>query len=200
MIQKLISGGQSGADLAALDVALRYQIPHGGWCPKGRLSEDGCIPLRYKLTETPSTSYLQRTEWNVRDSDATVIFTLTRPLSRGSMRTLQFAQKHQKPCIHIGPGNVPVSYLPDPDRLAAFLAENRVKVLNVAGSRESKAPGIHRWVMSVLEEALGLGGYGDILREEDGEYDKSRDPEQPGQSWFAFSLAPAPALHAHDER
>jgi len=66
MITKLVSGGQTGADIAALDVALHYDFPHGGWCPKGRLSLDGPIPVKYLLTETPSPSYPQRTEWNVR--------------------------------------------------------------------------------------------------------------------------------------
>jgi hypothetical protein len=68
VIEKLISGGQTGADIAALDVALRFGFPHGGWCPKGRWSLEGPIPTRYNLFEKPSASYLQRTEWNVRDS------------------------------------------------------------------------------------------------------------------------------------
>ena len=76
MIEKLISGGQTGADIAALDVALRFDFPHGGWCPKGRKSLEGPIPPRYNLYETPYDSYLQRTEWNVRDSDGTVVFTM----------------------------------------------------------------------------------------------------------------------------
>ncbi|MEX0610513.1 MAG: putative molybdenum carrier protein, partial [Pirellulales bacterium] len=69
----IISGGQTGADRAALDFALEHEIAHGGWCPRGRLAEDGPIAPRYNLQETPSRKYSQRTEWNVRDSDATVI-------------------------------------------------------------------------------------------------------------------------------
>lgn len=71
---KIVSGGQTGADRAALDWALAHGVPCGGWCPKGRKAEDGPIDLKYPLKETPSSSYIQRTEWNVRDSDATVVF------------------------------------------------------------------------------------------------------------------------------
>jgi hypothetical protein len=71
-IPKIVSGGQTGADRAALDWALSHQLPCGGWCPKGRKAEDGPIEAKYPLKESPSASYLQRTEWNVRDSDATV--------------------------------------------------------------------------------------------------------------------------------
>ena len=72
-IAKLISGGQTGVDRAALDAALAAGLPIGGWCPKGRLAEDGVIPLRYPLQETPSQQYAQRTRWNVRDADGTLI-------------------------------------------------------------------------------------------------------------------------------
>ncbi len=73
---KIISGGQTGADRAALDWAIRNGIPHGGWCPKGRKAEDGPIEAKYQLQETPSSKYLQRTDWNARDSDGTVIFSV----------------------------------------------------------------------------------------------------------------------------
>ncbi len=73
MIRKIVSGGQTGVDRAGLDVALALQIPCGGWCPKGRLAEDGVIPADYPLEETPSEGYVQRTEWNVRDSEGTLV-------------------------------------------------------------------------------------------------------------------------------
>jgi hypothetical protein len=101
MIEKLVSGGQTGADIAALDAALHYNFPHGGWCPKGRLSLDGPIPAKYSLTETPPADYPQRTEWNVRDSDGTVVFTFSKEQTGGSLKTVGFAKKHGKPCIHI---------------------------------------------------------------------------------------------------
>ena len=75
-MQKIISGGQTGADRMALDWAIWHDIAHGGWCPKGRKAEDGPIEAKYILTETPSARYLQRTEWNVRDSDGTAIFSM----------------------------------------------------------------------------------------------------------------------------
>jgi hypothetical protein len=72
MIGRLVSGGQTGVDRAALDVALKLGIPCGGWCPRGRQAEDGVIPARYPLAETPSEGYSERTRWNVRDADATL--------------------------------------------------------------------------------------------------------------------------------
>lgn len=152
MITKLISGGQTGADIAALDVALRHGFPHGGWCPKGRRSLDGPIPARYMLTETPSESYLQRTEWNVRDNDVTVVFTLAAEVTGGSLRTIEFAKKHGKPCLHIAKAG---GFYESPAMiLQRFVQGEEIKTLNVAGSRESKEPGIHEWVMQVLEDAL----------------------------------------------
>ena len=100
-ILKIVSGGQTGADRAALDWAIANGVDYGGWCPKGRRSEDGTIPSQYQLQETLSTDYLQRTEWNVRDSDGTVIFSLGEHLTGGSWRTVEFAIKHRKPHIHI---------------------------------------------------------------------------------------------------
>ena len=83
-ITKIISGGQTGADRAGLDVALAHDFPHGGWCPKGRKAEDGPIDAQYELTETPSANYLQRTEWNVRDTDGTIVFTIAKEITAGS--------------------------------------------------------------------------------------------------------------------
>ncbi len=152
MITKLVSGGQAGADIAALDVALRHGFPHGGWCPAGRKSLDGPLPARYLLTETPSDNYLQRTEWNVRDTDGTVVFTLAREATGGSLKTVGFAKKHRKPCIHIS--RDAGSLFDSAQQLQEFVKEHGIKTLNVAGSRESKEPGIHQWVMQVLEDAF----------------------------------------------
>ena len=141
---KLISGGQSGADRAALDWAIERKIECGGWCPKGRKTEDGILGLRYPLKEATSSSYLQRTEWNVRDSDATLIFTLTPDLDGGSKRTADFCQKRGKPFKHIYPGVKPES-------IVEFLERIRPRILNVAGKRESSAPGIGAWVCGYLD-------------------------------------------------
>jgi len=97
IITKIVSGGQTGADRAALDFAIEHGVSHGGWCPKSRLAEDGPIHPRYKLQETPTRSYPQRTEWNVRDSDGTVIFTIAERLNGGSRKTARFTRKLGKP-------------------------------------------------------------------------------------------------------
>ncbi len=153
MIEKLISGAQTGADRAALDVAIRHGFPHGGWCPKGRKAEDGAIGGQYQLTETPSANYLQRTEWNVRDTDGTVVFTLSAAPTGGSLRTVEFARKHKKPCAHISKaGNCQPA-----EALQRFVREHGIKRLNVAGSRETKEPGIHLWVMGVIDDAFFYG-------------------------------------------
>jgi Circularly permutated YpsA SLOG family len=147
---RIISGGQSGADIAALDWAIAHYADHGGWCPKGRRSEDAPIAPHYLLSETPLSNYLQRTEWNVRDSDATVIFTLTDALDGGSKRTAQFADKLGRPWLHFRPSV-------HPKFLRQFLVRHRVTTLNVAGKRESSAPGIYRFVFDTLEQALAVG-------------------------------------------
>ncbi len=144
---RIVSGGQSGADIAALDWAISHGVVHGGWCPKGRRSEDGPIEPHYQLNETPLASYLQRTEWNVRDSDATVVFSLDDSLDGGSRRTAQFADKFGKPWLHFRPSV-------HPKFLAQFLVRQNVTTLNVAGKRESSAPGIYRFVFDTLERAI----------------------------------------------
>lgn len=151
MITKLLSAAQTGADRAALDWAIFRDIPHGGWCPKGRKAEDGNIPPPYQLAETPSASYLQRTEWNVRDSDGTVIFTVAAALADGSKRTADFAKKHGQTLLHLSERG---SYESAGARLAAFVRENDIKVLNVAGSRGSKEPGVVAFVKRALEDAF----------------------------------------------
>ena len=145
----IISGGQTGADRAALDWAISNNVPHCGWCPKGRLALDGPLDERYQLTETPSDGYPQRTEWNVRDSDATVVFTLAAKPTGGSKKTCTLAGKHGKPCLHLHPklGN------PAGD-LVAFLREHKPRKLNMAGSRAEKEPGLYDWVILVLNLAM----------------------------------------------
>lgn len=144
---KIVSGGQTGADQAGLDWAINHGINHSGWCPKGRRSEDGPIDLIYELIETPSSKYLERTEWNVRDSDATVIFTLDEKLDGGSKKTAEFAQKLGKPFIHMRPRV-------HPKCLARFLVRHQVKILNIAGKRETSAPGVSQYVLEVLDHVL----------------------------------------------
>ncbi len=146
-VEKIISGGQTGADRAALDWAIAHGIAHGGWCPRGRLAEDGAIPPRYRLVETPSADYAQRTGWNVRDSDATIIFSLAPVLSGGSMLTRQLAVKLGRPCLHVHPGDA------DPCEIREFLIRRDVRVLNIAGPRASNEPAVGAFVLQMLEAA-----------------------------------------------
>ena len=153
---KIISGGQTGADRAGLDVAIARGIPHGGWCPKGRKAEDGPLPACYQLRETPSASYLVRTERNAAESTFTVIFTLG-ALSGGSKRTADFAKKHGRPYLHLqlleGQENIAAH------KLASLIQLRGTTSLNVAGSRESKEPVIHARASKVLNLTLDLLGF-----------------------------------------
>jgi hypothetical protein len=146
---RIVSGGQAGADRAALDWALAHGVHCGGWCPKGRKAEDGPIDAKYPMKETPSASYVQRTEWNVRDSDATVLFSIDPTLSGGSKKTMEFAQKYNKPRLHLHAGVTDAV-----DKLKGFVQENSAKVINVAGPRASKEAGVGEFVMRTLEEAF----------------------------------------------
>ena len=153
VVKKIVSGGQTGADRAALDSAIAHDIPHAGWCPSGRLSEDGVISPRYRLRETPAAGYAQRTEWNVRDSDGTVIFSLAPLLTGGSLATAEFARRLGRPCLHLSREAGDGAELGR--RLAAFLRRHRIKVLNVAGPRASVEPEIGAFVKQVLARVLG---------------------------------------------
>jgi hypothetical protein len=149
-LAKIVSGGQTGADRAALDWSLAHNVPCGGWCPKGRKAEDGPIDPKYPLKETPSSSYLQRTEWNVRDGDATVLFSIQPNLRGGSKRTMEFARAHKKPNLHLCAGDKAAA-----EKLKAFTEEHRVKILNVAGPRASNEPGVGEFVNRALKHAFG---------------------------------------------
>ena len=98
MIEKIVSGVQTGADQAALDAAIKLGISHGGWIPKGRITEEGTLPDKYHLQEMPSGSYEKRTEQNVLDSDGTVIISRGK-LTGGSALTQKLAKKHIRPCL-----------------------------------------------------------------------------------------------------
>ncbi len=146
-VTRIVSGGQSGVDRAALDIAIEHGIPHGGWCPRGRLAEDGAIGSAYELKETPDTAYPQRTEWNVRDSDGTVIFTIAPTLTGGSALTRDLAVKHGKPCLHLAQereGDEAVV------KLRQFIQRHKIRTLNVAGPRLSTEPAARAFASQVL--------------------------------------------------
>jgi hypothetical protein len=148
MIRKIISGGQTGADQAALDAALNLGIPHGGWIPKDRLTEKGALPDKYKLTEMPDTSYASRTEQNVIDSNGTVIISHG-PLSEGSDYTRQMAIKHHRPWLHIDLNQTPA--FKSATLISAWIDKNNIEILNVAGPRASKDSQIYSAVLKLIE-------------------------------------------------
>lgn len=149
-IQRIVSGGQTGVDRAALDVALARGLPCGGWCPRDRSAEDGPIPGRYPLTETPRTDPAQRTDWNVRDSDATLILARG-ALAGGTARARDRARQLGRPVWVI-------DLATDAAREIAALRvwiDQVGGILNVAGPRESEAPGIGEEARGFLAALLG---------------------------------------------
>ena len=137
-LRKVIAGGQTGVDRAALDAAMACGIAAGGWCPRARIAEDGLIPRRYPLEETPSEKYSQRTTWNVRDADATLILTFG-ALDGGTELTARVAQRLHKPCVVVSLRGYPEMA---PVRELFYLRAGGI-VLNIAGPRESRSPGIY---------------------------------------------------------
>ncbi len=162
IIAKIISGGQAGVDRGALDAAIALGIPHGGWCPRGRRAEDGRIPDRYALNETPSGDFPQRTEWNVIEATATLVLYDGRvPMSPGTRKTIALAaavaearspqeRSHRHHLINLHPHAYPVT------ALGYWLKCIRpdARVVNIAGPRESKCPGIQAAVTALLLEVL----------------------------------------------
>jgi len=147
-LRQIVSGGQTGVDRAALDVALELGIAVGGWCPKGRLAEDGPLERRYPLRETPEPDYAQRTEFNVRDSDATLIIA-PRPLTGGTALTRQFVEQRRRPCLVVDPADVNAAAA-----IRRWLVEHEVAVLNIAGPRESTLPGAYDRATALLRRVL----------------------------------------------
>ena len=148
MILKIVSGGQTGVDRAALDAAIAVGWPTGGWCPRGRRAEDGRIPAIYPLIETEEPETIMRTYYNIRDSDATVVmFSPVR--STGTKSTATLARLLRRPTRVVDPFRKEAARL-----LVAWLEKNPVSTLNVAGPRESEAPGVYARSYEVLVQAF----------------------------------------------
>ena len=154
MIKRIVSGGQTGVDRASLDVAIKLGIDHGGWIPRGRLTESGALPQKYHLKETSSSQYSVRTEKNVVAADGTLIISHG-PLTGGSGYTREMAVKHGRPWLHM-----------DLNQMAAFHAatainnwilQKEIEILNVAGPRASEDPGIYQDTLNILESVYYLG-------------------------------------------
>lgn len=147
IVERIISGGQAGADRATLDWAIQQGLPHGGWCPKGRIAEDGVLDSRYALQETGSAGYRQRTRQNVVDSDGTLILNIGE-LDGGTMETMRLAERFKRPCLV-----VQLDIESDgSQQVKEWIRANGIAVLNVAGPRESKRPGIYRLALSFLNQ------------------------------------------------
>ena len=145
---KIITGGQTGVDRATLDFALCNDIYCGGWCPRGRVAEDGFIPQYYPLTESYSLEYRVRTEQNVVECDAVLIIVYDE-LDEGSMRTMELAHTFFKP-VFVWKLGVNRNY----SQFTAWLENKNIRVLNVAGPRLSNAPGIYEATLDLLDDLL----------------------------------------------
>ena len=153
MLKKIISGGQTGADRAALDFALKFFKPHGGWIPKGRITEDGPLPDKYQLQEMPTASYPARTKQNVIDSDGTLIISHGK-LAGGSAYTRKMAMKQGKPWFHADLYKLPTFQAAI--IIEEWISKNGIEALNVAGPRASKDPSIYGLVTVILELVYNL--------------------------------------------
>ena len=145
---RIISGGQTGVDRAALDVAIELGLEHGGWCPQGRRAEDGAIPHRYRLKETPEYDYSIRTRLNVQEADGTLILYRNK-LEGGSELTAYFTRDMRKPVLAVDLEKPAATTI-----IKDWLSQNRICVLNVAGPRESKNPGIYKQTLDLLHNLL----------------------------------------------
>ncbi|KAG9288017.1 hypothetical protein G9A89_017612 [Geosiphon pyriformis] len=154
MIEKVVSGGQTGVDRAALDAAIELKIPHGGWCPKGRLAELGTsIPEKYSLNETTSSNFSERTKLNVKDSDGTLILLPNIPspeaITGGTNLTIKEVQEKRMPYLIID-----LSKQQDFDSIIEWVKSNNINVLNIAGPRESLNPGLYQQSLNFLKSLL----------------------------------------------
>ena len=148
LVGRIVSGGQTGVDRAALDVAIALGVPHGGWCPLGRIAEDGPIPECYHLDEHPSPKYSDRTKRNVLDSDATLVL-YGSLLEGGTFKTYRYAENLGKPCLKVRlthPGRI--------ERVQEWLVTHSVQTLNIAGPRASKEPEMYQRTVEFLHKLL----------------------------------------------
>jgi hypothetical protein len=147
-IQEIVSGGQTGVDRAALDVALALGVRCGGWCPKGRWAEDGPLDPRYPLRETASADPAARTRRNAREAEATLVLCRGAP-SGGTALAIAAAERAGRPVLTLD-----LRDGPNPGAARAWLREHPVRTLNIAGPRESEAPGIYAEASDFLRRLL----------------------------------------------
>jgi hypothetical protein len=147
----IISGGQTGVDRAALDVALRQGIECGGWCPVGRLDEFGRIPDRYPVQELKAGGFTERTLQNVKDSDGTVVIYSGR-IDGGTEQTVRFCIELKRPYQLIDASNLSTEHAAK--LITDFVRGKKIGILNVAGPRQSEWPGGYDWAFCALGRSL----------------------------------------------
>ena len=153
MLKKIVSGGQAGAGRAALDVAIKLGIPHGGWVPKGRMAEDGVLPYRYKVHEIPEGNYPEGTARNIIHSDGTVIISHG-PLTGESALAHSLTARYRRPCLHINLENDTITK--SARTMAAWVKVHRIETLNVAGETTRTDPRIYQDTLFLLQRVFGL--------------------------------------------
>ena len=154
MLKKIISGGQFGADQGALDAAIKYNFPYGGWIQKGRKTQSGILPDKYKLKEMPIAGFKEKIEQNVIDSDGTVIISHGN-LTGGADYSQKMTEKHNRPCLHINLNEVP-DFMAS-SKINTWIIENDIEIMNVTGSRVSEDSDIYRNTMYIIEGVILLG-------------------------------------------
>jgi hypothetical protein len=171
----ILSGGQSGVDRGALDAALAFGVRCGGWCPEGRIAEDGTIPDRYPVTPLPGADYAARTRRNVLDSDGTVILAFGEA-SGGTRHTLECCREENRPHLLVDAQTLDSTAAAQ--RIAGFVTRLPRGLLNVAGPRASEAPGAHAYARETLERLFR------VLRDRElaagGGFPRWADPQSAG--------------------
>ncbi len=148
MLKKIISGGQTGVDRAALDLAIELGLACGGWCPAGRHADDGPIDARYPLRETNNMDHTVRTGYNVRESDGTLML-YRGELQGGTAYAVEMARRLGRPVLAVD-----LDSPPDRKAMAEWLEAHRIETLHVGGQREASSPGIYARARAWLRETL----------------------------------------------
>jgi hypothetical protein len=168
-IRKIVSGGQTGVDRAALDAAMELGCDVGGWCPAGRIAEDGRIPRRYPLRETISRGYAERTMRNVRDSQGTLIL-VDGAITGGTALTMRTARIFSRPLCIVRRSGTDESIRKAID----WIRLHRIRVLNIAGPRASGSPGITAWAYTTILRILRRAQHGSGIRSKHGSKGRPR--------------------------
>lgn len=150
MLEKVLSGGQTGVDRAALDVAIELGVAHGGWCPAGRDADDGVIPDKYQLTETAEQDHTVRTENNVKDADGTLMI-YRGELHGGTAYAIEMAKHLNKPVLALN-----LDQDIDVEEVFDWVQSNNIRIINIGGQRETKNPGIYFQSRKILSKLFNL--------------------------------------------